>query len=404
MTGIVIAGAGIGGLTAALCLHAKGFGDIRIFEAVPQMKPLGVGINVMPHSSEVLHKLALGPALDEIAVRTRCVEYRTRFGHLIQSDPRNVEAGVSAPQYSIHRGELQFLLFDAVRERLGSDAVKAGKPVKGYRQDSDKVTVLFEDGSDQEADLLIDAEGLRSKVRAQMHPNEGPVCYEGTMMFRGATEMDMIGDGRTMVIAGNHDVKFVTYPISEKARKQGKALTNWVAEVRVDRPRHIQDADWSRGATLDYITPFKDFSMNDMDLVAIMRGAPSVTEFPMIDRDPLPFWTDGRVTLLGDAAHPMYPIGANGASQAIIDGRVLADSLAADPGPGGLQAYEAERRPVATNVVLMNRKGGPEQVLDIADAIVKGPDDRIEDLIAAEELERVAASYRATAGFQRRAV
>ncbi|MCT7378289.1 flavin-dependent oxidoreductase [Chelativorans salis] len=401
MIRIAIAGAGIGGLTAALCLHEEGF-EVKVFEAVPAIRPLGVGINVMPHSSKVLHDLGLGPALDRIAIRTRCIEYRTKYGQLIQSDPRSIEAGFAAPQYSIHRGEFQFLLLDAVRERLGADAVETGKLVEGFSQTDDNVTVRFADGNTHEADLLIGADGLRSKVREQLHPNEGPLCYEGTMMFRGAVEMDQIGDGRTMVIAGNHDVKFVMYPISEKLRKRGKALTNWVAEVRVERPRHIQDADWTRGATLDYVTPFKQFQMSDMDLVKIMQASEGVTEFPMIDRDPLPFWTQGRVTLLGDAAHPMYPIGANGASQAMMDGRVLVDCLAENAGPEGLKAYEEIRLPVATRVVLTNREGGPEQVLDIADARVKGPDDKIEDLITAEELEQVAASYRNIAGFQKK--
>ena len=401
MTRIVIAGAGIGGLTAALCLQEKGF-DVTVFEAVPELRPLGVGINVMPNSSKVLHDLGLADALDEIAVRTRCIEYRTRFGHLIQSDPRSVEAGFEAPQYSIHRGELQFLLFRAVRERLGADKVLTGKPVVGFEQDADGAAVLFEDGDRFGADLVIGAEGLRSKIRAQMNPDEGPLCYEGTMMFRGAVEMEQIGDGRTMVIAGNHNLKFVTYPISEKLRKQGRALTNWVAEIRVSAPRHIQDADWTRGATTDYVTPFRDFAMGDMNVAEILESTEVVTEFPMIDRDPLPAWTDGRVTLLGDAAHPMYPIGANGASQAINDARVLADCLAADPGPGGLAAYEAIRLPVTSDVVRNNRIGGPEQVLDIADARVTGPEDRIEDLITTEELEAVAANYRAVAGFQKK--
>lgn len=401
MTRIAIAGAGIGGLTAALCLHEQGFRP-QVFEAVPEIRPLGVGINVMPHSAEVLHGLGLGPRLDAMAIRTRCIEYRTRFGHLIQSDPRSVEAGFPAPQYSVHRGELQFLLLEAVRERMGQDAVLQDKAVTGYEQGEAGVTVLFADGSRHETDLLIGAEGLRSKLRAQIHPDEGPLNYEGTMMFRGAVEMDQIGDGRTMVIAGNHDVKFVTYPISEPLRQKGRALTNWVAEVRLSSPRHIQDADWTRGATTDYVTPFRDFSMGDMDIARILEATETVTEFPMIDRDPLPFWTDGAVTLLGDAAHPMYPIGANGASQAIIDGRVLADCLATNPGPGGLLAYEEIRRPVTTSVVQMNRQGGPEQVLDIADARVSGPEDRIEELITAEELEAVAASYRNVAGFQKK--
>lgn len=400
MVKIAIAGAGIGGLTAALCLHERGF-NVQVFEAVEELRPLGVGINVMPHSSKLLHDLGLGAQLDEMAIRTRCIEYRTRFGHLIQSDPRSVEAGFEAPQYSVHRGELQFLLLDTVRARLGADAVIAGRPVRGFTQTADKVTVAFEDGGSETADLLIGAEGLRSPLRAQMHPDQGPLNYEGTMMFRGAVEMERIGDGRTMVIAGNHDVKFVTYPISERLRKQGRALTNWVAELRHSAPRHIQDADWTRGATLDYITPFRAFRMGDMDLAAIMEASSNVTEFPMVDRDPLPFWTQGRVTLLGDAAHPMYPIGANGASQAIIDGRILADCLMDAPGPDGLARYEEIRRPATANVVLTNRQGGPEQVLDIADARVTGPDDRIEDLITPAELEAVAASYRSVAGFRK---
>jgi 2-polyprenyl-6-methoxyphenol hydroxylase-like FAD-dependent oxidoreductase len=403
MTEIAIAGAGIGGLTAALCLHEKGF-NVRVFEAVPELKPLGVGINLMPHSSRVLHDLGLGDGLDEIAIRTRCIEYRTKYGHLIQSDPRNVEAGFAAPQYSIHRGELQFLLLEAVWERLGRDAVQANKPVEGFSQAGDRVTIRFADGSSHDCDLLVGAEGLRSRVRQQLHPDEGPLRYEGTMMFRGAVETDQIGDGRTMVIAGNHDVKFVTYPISEKLRKKGRALTNWVAEVRHDTPRHIQDADWSRGATIDFIKEFEDFQMADMNVAEILKATRNVTEFPMVDRDPLPFWSKGRVSLLGDAAHPMYPMGANGATQAILDSEVLADELAKTPGPDGLKAYEEIRRPFTANVVLTNRKGGPEQVLDIADARVKGSDDRIEDLITKEELEQVAANYRNVSGFQKKTV
>ena len=398
---IAVAGAGIGGLAAALCLHERGF-EVRVFEAVETLRPLGVGINLMPHGSGVLHGLGLGDALDAIGIRTRAIEYRTRFGHLIQSDPRSVEAGFEYPQYSVHRGELQFLLLETVRARLGEDAVAAGKAIAGFNQDARGVHVRFADVTDFDCDLLIGADGFRSRVREQLHPDEGPAHYEGTMMWRGANLQGPFADGRTMFIAGDHDVKFVCYPISNGAAGEGRALVNWVAEVRHDQPRAAEDADWTREGSRDFIAHFAGFRMPDIDVQDLLRRTEHITQYPMIDRDPLPWWTQGRVTLLGDAAHPMYPIGANGASQAILDARALAEALADEPGPAGLAAYESARRPATTKVVLTNRQAGPERVLDIAAARVKSPDDRIETLITPAELEEVAASYREVAGFHRK--
>lgn len=400
---IIISGAGIGGLAAALCLHEKGF-EVQVFEAVDALQPLGVGINVMPHAAGVLFGLGLGDALDDIAIRTRAIEYRTRFGHLIQSDPRSVEAGFDYPQYSIHRGELQFLLLDTVRERLGESAVVTGKALSSFEQNEHGVHVRFANGTSCDGDLLIGADGFRSKVRQQLHPHEPPAHYEGTMMWRGANLQAPFGDGRTMFIAGDHDVKFVCYPISGRAAREGKALINWVAEIRHDNPRAAEEADWTREADRDFISEYFGFQMPDVDIPALLKSTQKITQYPMIDRDPLPWWTLDRVTLLGDAAHPMYPMGANGASQAILDGRALADALGQQAGPHGLAAYESVRRPITTNVVLQNRKSGPERVLDIAAARVRSPDDRIEDLISATELEEVAASYRQIAGFLKKAV
>ena len=399
---IAIAGAGIGGLAAALCLREAGH-EVRVFEAVETLQPLGVGINLMPHGVGVLCRLGLGEALDEIGIRTRAIEYRTRFGHLIQSDPRSVEAGFAYPQYSVHRGELQFLLLDTVRARLGEEAVAVGKAVTGFGQDESEVRVRFADASEFACDLLVGADGFRSRVRQQLHPDEGPARYEGTMMWRGANLQEPFGDGRTMFIAGDHDVKFVCYPISSRAAREGKALINWVAEVRHDQPRAAEGADWTREGSRDFVADFDGFRIPGIDIQALLRNTRHITQYPMIDRDPLPWWTQGRVTLIGDAAHPMYPIGANGASQAILDARSLADALSAEPGPRGLAVYEADRRPATTEVVLTNRRSGPERVLDIAAARVKGPEDRIEDLITAAELEEVAADYRRVAGFTRKA-
>jgi 2-polyprenyl-6-methoxyphenol hydroxylase-like FAD-dependent oxidoreductase len=398
MMKIAIAGAGIGGLTAALCLHEKGF-SVQVFEAVEELQPLGVGLNVMPHASGVLHALGLGNQLDEMAIRTRAIEYRTRFGHLIQSDPRSVEAGFEYPQYSLHRGELQSLLLDTLRARMGKDVVITGKMVTGFAQDDQAVQLSFADGTTHDCNLLLGADGFRSKVRQQLHPDEGPAHYEGTMMWRGANLQEPFADGRTMFIAGDHNAKFVCYPISGREAERGKALINWVAEVRHDQPRAAEGADWTREGARDFIADFLGFQMQDIDIPALLKNTQKITQYPMIDREPLPWWTQGRVTLLGDAAHPMYPIGANGASQAIIDASVIAEALAEKPGPEGLLIYEERRRPITTNVVLSNRESGPERVLDIAAERVKGPLDRIEDLISVEELEAVAANYRQVAGF-----
>ncbi len=400
---VAIAGAGIGGLTSALCLHERGIG-VTVYEAVGDLKPLGVGINVGPHGSGVLHGLGLGRALDDIAIRTRGIEYRTRYGHLIQSDPRSVEAGFDHPQYSVHRGELQLLLLDAVQARVDVDAVVTGKAVTGFAQDASGVGISFADGTAARSDLLIGADGFHSFVRRRLNPTEGPARYEGTMMWRGARMQAPFADGRTMIIAGDHDVKFVCYPISARAARDGQALVNWVAEVRHDQPRAADDADWLRESDRAFVEAFRAFRIPGIDVTELVTGTDRVTQYPMIDRDPLTRWTHARVTLLGDAAHPMYPIGANGASQAILDARVLADCLAAEAGPAGLLAYEDIRRPATSAVVLQNRQAGPERVLDIAAARVKGPDDKIEDLITPAELEEVAAQYRQVAGFTRRGV
>lgn len=400
----LIAGGGIGGLAAGLALQAAGW-QVQVAEAVRALRPLGVGINLLPHGSEVLHGLGLGTRLDATGIRTRAIEYRTRFGHLIASDPRGIEAGFAYPQYSIHRGALQFLLLDALKERAGGGAVLTGHRFAGVEQDGAQVSAAFDTAAGSvrlEADVLIGADGFHSDVRRQLHPDEGPAQAEGMMMYRGAHEQPPFGDGRTMFIAGNHDVKFVCYPISEAARQRGRSLINWVAEVRHDQPRAASEADWTREGSREFIARFRGFRMPDIDIVALMEATETITEYPMIDRDPLARWGRGRVTLLGDAAHPMYPIGANGASQTIVDAAALAAALADGDPVAGLRAYEADRLPKTAEVVRANRRAGPEQVLDIADARLSSPDDRIEDLISPAEVEAVAARYRQVAGFRKR--
>jgi len=404
---VIISGAGIGGLTTALCLHKIGC-DVEIFEAVSELRPLGVGINLLPHGAAVLHSLGLGQKLDEFGVRTRAIEYRTRYGHVITSDPRGVEAGFEFPQYSIHRGLLQFLLLDAVRERLGADVIKTGIGINSFSQSNDLATAHLTKGEKGSAvgtvdgSILIGADGFHSALRKQLHPNEGPPRYEGMMMWRGISEQESFGDGRTMFIAGNHDVKLVCYPISNKTKQSETVRINWVAEHREDGPRRAIAADWNRPGTSDFIEHFRNFKMNDINIVALLQNTKHIFEYPMVDRDPLAWWTKGRVTILGDAAHPMYPVGANGASQAILDGKALADALSTYGPVEGLSAYENDRLGKTTDVILANREWGPERVLDIADERINRSGDRVEDHVTEDEIEAVARRYREVAGFQKK--
>ncbi len=404
---ILIAGAGIGGLTAALCLNRDGF-HVEILEAVPEIKPLGVGINLLPHGSGVLHRLGLGTTLDRIGIRTRAIEYRTKFGQVITSDLRGIEAGFEFPQYSLHRGLLQMELLKKVVERLGPDSIQTGMEVKKFIQDDRSVIVFAKntvtgDQTDPiHGDILIGADGFHSQIRKQLHPNELPAKYEGMTMWRGISQLAPFGDGETMFIAGNHDIKLVCYPISSIPDSSGNVSINWVAEYRQEYPREVEAADWTQPGNNQFVKHFNNFHMRDIDVLAMLKSGRQIFEYPMVDRDPLPSWGTGRVNLLGDAAHPMYPVGANGASQAILDCELLSSLMTKENPVDSLKEYEEIRRTKTSEIVLENRRWGPEKVLDIADDRVSGPEDRVEDLVANWEVDEIARDYRNIAGFKKR--
>ena len=398
---VLIAGAGIAGLTTALSLHAAGI-EARLADSAPELKPLGVGINLLPHAVRELIELGLGPALAATGIAASRQAHFDRHGGLIWSEPRGRGLGYSWPQYSIHRGELQMILLAAVRERLGEEAVMTGTKVAGFTERDGAVEVLLsgrpnEVGLTLEADALIGADGLQSAVRARLHPGEPPPRWNGVMMWRGVAEGPPFLSGSCVAIAGSTtSVKFVAYPIAR--RGAGRVLINWVAEVMLGGAEPPVRPDWHKEGRLAEALPyFRDWTFDWLDVPALMSRSPEILQYPMVDRDPLPSWGRGRVTLVGDAAHPMYPIGSNGGSQAIVGARVLARSLSlSDSVQAGLAAYEAERLAPLNKIVLANRSMPVDAVLDMVSARAPGGFVRIEDVLSAAELAALRDAYRAT--------
>ncbi len=401
---VLISGAGIAGLTLALSLHEQGVA-VRVFEAVRQLKPLGVGINLQPHAVRELDELGLLSKLDEIALRTEEVAYFSSGGKLIWSEPRGRNAGYDWPQFSIHRGKLQMLLFDEVIRRLGEDAVRTGCAVEGWREAGEGIEVDLADRESGKSlgqecgSLFVAADGIHSRARAVLYPDEGMPAWGGIVMWRGVTRGPRFLSGRSMAMAGCKPRKFVCYPIADDG--EGGSIINWIADLKFPDDYLWRREDWNRQGRLDDFLPqFADWHFDWLDIPAIIRNAESVYEYPMVDRDPLPQWTHGRMTLMGDAAHAMYPIGSNGASQAILDARVLTrEILRHGLNAAALRAYEAERRPATAKIVLLNRADGPDKVLDIVEERAPQGFSRIEDVLSREEMENTAKAYKQVAGF-----
>ncbi|WP_328870934.1 FAD-dependent monooxygenase [Streptomyces sp. NBC_00287] len=358
-SGIVIAGAGIGGLTAALALHARGL-TATVLESASEIQPLGVGINIQPAAVAELIGLGLGDALAATGIPTREHRYLNQRGATLWAEPRGLPAGHPAPQYSIHRGELQLLLLAAVHERLGPDAIRTGAEVRGFEPARDRVDVHLRTPSGEatttEAGVLIGADGLHSVARAQLHPAEPPLRTTSVRMWRGLTELPEFIDGRTMIIAADERAsRIVAYPCSRPHAERGTVLLNWVCLA--SEPGSDGAFGVGPGRLEDLLPHFADWEFDWLDIRATLAASPRILHYPMVDRDPLPSWGEHRVTLLGDAAHPMYPIGANGASQAVIDGVALAAELAEGDDPvAALRRYEDARRPVTTAIVQAGRK------------------------------------------------
>lgn len=351
MTDTVIAGAGIGGLTAALALHRVGI-SVTVVERATQLRAIGVGINLLPHAVRELDVLGVGDALAEIAVAPHSIQFHADDGRLLLREPRGLDGGYGHPQLSVHRGTLQMILLDAVRDRIGASAVRTGLAVTNVTDLGERVSVRTGDHH-EEADVLVGADGIGSAVRRLLHTDADPLRWSGVTMYRGAASTTPFLDGATMaIVKGRNGVELVTYPI-------GRGLVNWVLMAPVAAGGALpRDAGWNEPADQsDVLSLIAGWRLGWLDVTELIEATDDVFRYPMVDRDPLPFWGRGRVTLLGDAAHPMYPVGANGGSQAIVDAMSLATNLSrADDVVAGLRAYEAERRPLTADVVWANRR------------------------------------------------
>ncbi|MET0507593.1 MAG: flavin-dependent oxidoreductase [Burkholderiaceae bacterium] len=421
MEPVLVIGAGIGGLTLALMLDRAGI-PCRLFDAAPELKPLGVGINLLPHAMRELAALGLEPALVAEGIETREAAYFNRFGQLIHTEPLGRAAGYLHPQVSIHRGRLHAILLAAFQDRIGAGQLSVGHRFSHATQDADGAVARFASGVDSvRGCAAVGCDGIHSAMRRQLFPDDGGPVWSGVTMWRGTTLSEPMLSGATMVRAGWLTTgKMVIYPIRDAVDAGGRQLVNWVAELQTTaRP----DQDWTRkGRVDDFIDRFEDWHFDWCDVPALIRGADEVLEYPMVDKDPLPHWSHGRLTLLGDAAHPMYPRGSNGAGQAILDARALVDALtAAGIGSGrtddpvqdradgradriaaALQRYSDQRCPVTADVVRANRTIPPDAIIE---EVWRRTGDRpftaIEDVISADELQAIIDRYKRIAGYDR---
>jgi 2-polyprenyl-6-methoxyphenol hydroxylase-like FAD-dependent oxidoreductase len=401
---VLIVGGGIGGLTLALELHRLGIA-CRVFESAPEIKAVGVGVNLLPHATRVMTGLGLLPALERVAVETAEAAFFNRFGQLIYREPLGRRAGYEWPQLSIHRGDLQAVLLDAVKTRLGADRLRLGWHCTGFSQDDAGVTLAFRDRAPVKGGAAIACDGIHSVIRRQLFPDEGEPRYSGVNMWRGVTRWQPILSGASMVRAGWLKTgKLVHYPIRNNVDAQGRQLVNWLWEIETPQYKRW---DWNRAAKVeDFVGDVESWRFDWLDVPAFFRAAEVVLEYPMVDKDPLPAWSHGRVTLLGDAAHPMVPRGSNGAGQAILDAQSLASLLKSESSvQDALKTYEAARLQPTSTIVLENRRNPPDAILrEVFERTGDKPFRSIDEVISAEELRGLTDRYKKVAGYDKAAL
>ena len=402
---VIIAGGGIGGLTAALSLHRAGLA-VQVFESVDRIQALGVGINLLPHAVRELDALGLADELAGNGLTPTTLAYFTKRGEPIWDEPRGLAAGYRWPQISIHRGVLHTILHAAALAEIGADRIHTGCHLDRLTDTGDGVEATFIDrrtgaiSATAKGAMLIACDGIHSVARRHFYPDEGMPKWNGSLLWRGLADGDRVFDGRTMIWAGHPRQKFVLYPLLDLP--DGRQQLNFIAELRTDNTELLEREDWNQAGDLsDFLPEFEEWKFPWLDVPALIASAPGTFLFPMVDRDPVERWSFGRVTLLGDAAHPMYPIGSNGASQAILDARTLAGCLRSHPDDveRALARYDEVRRPATSAIVLANRGLGPELPMQLVEERAPNGFASLSDVITPEEILDVTDGYRKMAGF-----
>jgi len=395
---VAIVGGGICGLALALNLKERGI-ECCVYERAPEVKELGVGITVLPHAMREFSALGVGEKILAAGIENRESAFFNRFGQLIYKEPRGKFAGYPYPEVGIHRGRLHLILYEAARERLGANVILTDHECVAVEQDERGARVHFKNRAPVAADVVIACDGVNSVIRKRFYPDE-QVAFAGINTWRGITRRKPILGGRTYMRVGSILTgKIVIYPIIDNVDGEGRQLINWMAEIKRDK---VEPNDWNKpGQLADFFPIYESWRFDWLDVAQMIKDADQILEYPMVDKDPVERWTFGRVTFAGDAAHPMYPRGSNGAAQAAIDARTLADCLAgaADPGEA-LKAYEASRLPVTAKVVRTNREHAPDFInIRVEELVGDRPFDDLDKYITQDELRALSENYKRIAGF-----
>lgn len=401
---IAIIGGGICGLALALNLHRLGL-SCTVHERAPEVKELGVGITVLPHAMREFTALGIGDELQKAGIENVESCFFNRFGQLIYKEPRGKFAGYQYPEVGIHRGRLHMILYKKALSELGPERILTDRDCVGVEQDEDGVTLAFRETSSGHmlapvrARCAIACDGVNSAIRRAFYPDE-QMAFAGINTWRGVTRRKPILTGRSYLRVGSILTgKIVIYPIIDNVDGDGNQLINWMAEIKTDS---VEKNDWNKpGRLQDFYDIYKDWRFDWLDIAEMIRNADQILEYPMVDKDPVSRWTFGRITFAGDAAHPMYPRGSNGAAQAAIDARTLGDCLKTHADPrAALNAYEDARLAPTAKVVRTNREFPPDFInIKVEELVGDKPFDDLDKYITQDELRALSENYKKIAGF-----